>query len=295
VGYAQFINKNHFAFLVEMATGLLIGIAILGWRRERFLLYLAGVVLLWTALVLSKSRGGLLALTVQLILTVLLFLRSRQTTTTREGRKTLPRWTRSLAMTAAMIGVLISVTVAGVGWLGGDQLATGVETASVEISNDAAVTREGARRRDIWRATWLMFRAHPLVGTGLGGYWAAIPTYHGASGLQTPQQAHNDYLELLAGGGLIGAAILIWFALVLLRQARQSLMVARGFQRTALLGALIGLAGVAIHSTVDFGLHVTINALIAVALLSILSLNQIWLRPKSELATDTGTLQNRER
>src|SRR5262249_11538567 len=109
----------------------------------------------------------------------------------------------------------------------------------------------------------------------LGGYWAAVPTYHGASGLQTPQQAHNDYLELLAGGGLIGAAILIWFCVVLVKQARQSLQVARGFQRTAVLGALIGLAGVAIHSTVDFGLHVTINALIAVALLSILSQEQI--------------------
>ena len=39
----------------------------------------------------------------------------------------------------------------------------------------------------------------------MGGYWIAIPGYHNASGTLVPQEAHNDYLELLASGGIIGA------------------------------------------------------------------------------------------
>ncbi len=76
-----------------------------------------------------------------------------------------------------------------------------------------------------------MFSAHPIAGVGLGGYWAAIPTYHEASGLQTPQEAHNDYLELLASGGLIGLAIGSWFLFVVFRRIRDNLQSASPFRR----------------------------------------------------------------
>src|SRR5689334_25123788 len=53
-GYGQFINKNHFAYLMEMAFGLGIGVALM--KRERLLIYLALLLPIWTALVLSNSR-----------------------------------------------------------------------------------------------------------------------------------------------------------------------------------------------------------------------------------------------
>src|SRR6266478_1104615 len=135
--------------------------------------------------------------------------------------------------------------------------------------------REGARRRDIWGATWRMFKSHPIAGAGLGGYWAEIPVYHPASGVSTPQQAHNDYLELLASGGILGALLLVWLAVALIRQARQSISVTQGFQRAVLLGAIVSMVGVGMHSIVDFGLHVTINALVLVVLLAVISLGKL--------------------
>src|SRR5689334_17049478 len=67
-GYGQFINKNHFAYLMEMAFGLAIGIALAaGMKRERLLIYLALLLPIWTALVLSNSRGGILAMLVQIV------------------------------------------------------------------------------------------------------------------------------------------------------------------------------------------------------------------------------------
>jgi len=37
------------------------------------------------------------------------------------------------------------------------------------------------------------------------------PCLHDASGTMTPQEAHNDFFELLASGGIVGAAIGICF------------------------------------------------------------------------------------
>jgi O-antigen ligase len=173
---------------------------------------------------------------------------------------------------------MLIITVAGVAWLGGDQLSTGVETATIELSHENTA-HEGTRRSDIWRATWRMARAHPLAGAGLGGFWAELPQYHDGSGTSTPQQAHNDYLELLASGGLVAAAILIWFVVSLLRSARSAFQQEPGFQRGAALGSILGLIGIAVQSLVEFGLHVTSNALVLMMLLAILSLPRIDQQP----------------
>jgi len=269
MGYAQFINKNHFAYLMEMALGLVAGVAIMrSEKRERLLIYLAAFLVMWVALVLSNSRGGLLAMLAQVVCAPAIFLGSR--TRAADGAKS---WTRSVAVRAAMIVALLIVVAGGVVWLGGDQLATGAETASIEIAgSDQSELHEGARRRDIWRSSWLMFKAHPIAGAGFSGYWAEVPLFHQASGRLTPQQAHNDYLEVLASGGIIGVGLLIWFAIVVVRQARKALSASDGFQRAVASGAIIGLVGVAVHSTVDFGLHITANALVFVALVAILGL-----------------------
>jgi O-antigen ligase len=277
VGYAQFINKNHFAFLMEVALGLLIGVAIMQRSRiDRLLVYLSAAMLMWAAVVLSRSRGGLLTITVQVIFAGLLFAAFRRSGTSAQTRSRTVRWARSIVAVTILVAVLLGVVIAGVVWLGGDQLVTGVETATEELAGvDRSVVHEGARRRDIWRATWLMFKAHPIAGAGLGGYWIEAPIFHEASGALTPQQAHNDYLELLASGGILGAALFIWFAVKLVRQARHSVDSSEGFQRAVNMGAIIGLFGVGVHSIVDFGLHTTINALVFFALLAIVSLKSL--------------------
>ena len=112
-----------------------------------------------------------------------------------------------------------------------------------------------------------MFAAHPILGVGLGGYWIGITAYHDASGLMTPQEAHNDYLELLSSGGVIGFAIGVWFVVTVVRATRRNLLA--GDMRTARLGAILGIVGVAAHSLVDFGLHILVNAIVFLALISI--------------------------
>ena len=252
-GYGQFINKNHFAYLMEMAFGLGIGVALAGgFKRERLLIFVALLLPIWTALVLSNSRGGILAMLVQIVSAALL-LSSRGLNALRVG-----------LLVVLMAGVLF-----GTFWVGGDRLASNFENASSELNTGEANMRAGVSRNEIWRATLKMFAAHPITGVGLGGYWIGITTYHDASGLMTPQEAHNDYLELLASGGLVGFAIGVWFVVMVVRAVRANLAIDTGYVRALRLGALLGIVGVAAHSLVDFGLHILVNAVVFVSLIMI--------------------------
>jgi O-antigen ligase len=253
-GYGQFINKNHFAYLMEMAFGLGLGIILGGGvKRDRMMIYLALLLPIWTALVLANSRGGVLAMIAQIVVAVLLFT-------------SVQRVTHSFALRAVLLVVLVIGIALGTIWVGGDRLATNFENASSELTSDTL--RQGVSRNEIWRATLKMFAAHPILGVGLGGYWIGITAYHDASGLMTPQEAHNDYLELLSSAGVVGLALGIWFILAVFRRAHQSLLADVGYMRAVRLGAILGIVGVAAHSLVDFGLHITVNAVVFLTLIT---------------------------
>ena len=253
-GYAQFVNKNHFAYLMEMAFGLGLGILIAGGiKRDQVMIYLALLLPIWTGLVLANSRGGILAMLAQVLVAALMLL-SVQTSGIA----------RSSVVKVVLIVVLGAGVVFGTFLVGGDRLATNFEAATSEFNTETST--DGASRNEIWRASLKMFAAHPILGVGLGGYWTGITAYHDASGRMTPQEAHNDYLELLSSGGLIGFAIGIWFVLVIVRMTRKNLSVDNGFRRAVRFGAVLGLAGVAAHSLVDFGLHILINAIVFISL-----------------------------
>jgi O-antigen ligase len=246
-GFAQFINKNHFAFLTEMAFGLVVGLVI-GERSRQTLIYLAFLPPLWVGLVLSNSRGGILAMLVQVVIAALLL-------------------TKRLVLRTALVVALVAGVLAGTLWVGGDRLMSNFEQASSEVGVDT--TRQGASRNEIWRATLQLFAAHPILGAGLGGYWIAITAHHDASGTLTPQEAHNDYLELLASGGVIGLAIGVWFVVSVVRLIQMNLWSSAGSIRAIRAGAVLGLAGVAVHSLVDFGLHLMGNTIVFIALIMI--------------------------
>ena len=251
-GYGQFINKNHFAYLMEMAFGLGLGILIAGGiTRDRVMFYLALLLPIWTGLVLANSRGGILAMLAQVLVAAFLLLSLQPSSIAR-----------SSVVKVVLIVALVAGVLFGTFWVGGDRLASNFEAARSEFRPDAVNARDGVSRNEIWRASLKMFAANPFLGVGLGGYWIGITAYHDASGLMTPQEAHNDYLELLSSGGLIGFAIGVWFVVNVVRVVRKNISVDTGFRRAVRFGAVLGLAGVAAHSLVDFGLHILINAVV---------------------------------
>lgn len=268
-GYAQFINRNHFAFLMEMGIGMILGIILIERRQKSKLIsFLAALIIIWAATVFSGSRGGVIASVAQLAFAAFLMPGIRLSSTTEKGRKrknlTLIRSRGLLALRILMLLVVLAVSAIGVLHIGGEAVISRFEAASEDFGGASS-------RTEIWRATISLIKAQPITGVGFGGYLAAIPRFHQASGKVTPHQAHNDYLELVASGGIAGAVIGIWFVIVFVRKARRNLGSSIPFQGAGVLGALIGLAGVAVHSLFDFGLHIPVNALVAIVLLVIAS------------------------
>ena len=277
-GYAQFFNRNQFAFLMEMALGLILGLVVGGGvRKERLLIYLALLMPVWAALVLSSSRAGILSMIGQLIFTALLATAVRVKRKDHMSNNGRPEHggfkSGPLIIRVMLILCLVAVAIAGVLWLGGAPLVDKMASVQEEVGTDKSISPETTSRGEIWRATWQLIKAHPLVGVGFAAYGTIIPQYHEAAGLITPREAHNDYLELLASGGLVALALALWFLFLFARQARARLQQGNSFRRAVCFGALVGLFGVALHSSVDFGLHLTINAVIFIALVVIATVN----------------------
>ena len=276
-GYAQFVNRNHFAFVAEMTLGLLAGLAASrGATRERALVCLGLGLPVFAALVFANSRGGILAVLCQAAFLLLLRgtrvgkdLRGEGRDPRDEEPTLFARISRTLPFRVALSVVLLAVLVLGMIWVGGDPLAERMGTVSEEMASDGSADPTRTGRAQIWKATWEMTKEHALLGVGLGGYWVAVPRYHAGSGALVPQQAHNDYLELLASGGIAGAALLLLFAMLFAGRVRERLSGRDSFGRSAALGACVGLFGVAVHSLVDFGLHATANSLMAVGLVAL--------------------------
>jgi putative inorganic carbon (hco3(-)) transporter len=273
-GFAQFINRNHFAFLMEMTLGLVLGLMVGGGiDHERLLIYFAVGAPIWAGLVLSNSRGAICSLLGQVLFLAVMCGSLRPIPFAPERGWSmvdrLGRVFRSLLVRAVLIIGMVAAISIGIFWMGGDPLAGRLESLSGEIRAEG----DSVRRLNLWAATWELIKENPIAGIGFDAYWVAINRYHRASGELVPREAHNDYLELLASGGVIGAVLAAWFMIALILTARRKLRTGDGFNKAACLGALIGLFGVAIHSFVDFGLHITINAAIFASLATIITLD----------------------
>ena len=288
IGYGQIISRNQFAFMMEMTLGLSLGLAAArATRHASRLFYLALALPACAALILANSRGGILTMLCQLLFISALvapsWLSQRGARVEVDAKaRGLRRRAFALAARVVVAAALVALVSIAVVWVGGERVVSNLSTVGEELSarNEEAATRWNTRRVDIWRATWEMFKENPVAGVGMGGYWAAIPRYHDASGQYIPQQAHNDYLELLASGGLVGAVVFICFVFIFLRRARETLRRGDAFRRAACVGALAGLFGVAVHSLFDFGLHMTANAALFVALVVIAAANDLLLKER---------------
>ena len=273
VGFGQFINHNHFAFLAEMSLGLVLGLMLSRpLRMTRLVWCLAMAIPMWIAVVYSGSRGGLASITVQvLFIALLIFIAKPGRELLKEGNRQehVRRLGPFLVTRVVLIASFLIVMVLGMVWVGGDPLAYKLEAIRYEFGVKDSDKYTRTYRSTIWPMTWEMIKDHPIGGVGFGGYWIAITRYHNASGELTPQQAHNDYLELLASGGLIGVAIGLWFIGGFCKSVLIRLRHPDPLLGALSIGALAGIFAVAIHSIVDFGLHITINALLFATLMVI--------------------------
>jgi O-antigen ligase len=115
-------------------------------------------------------------------------------------------------------------------------------------------------RAVVWKGTLSAFRDFPVFGTGLGTFEHVFKLYQPAGLQNIYEHAHNDYLELLLETGIAGVLAAAAFIYVVLWETfRYSSNGKTSYLRA---GFICSLLTVAVHSLVDFNLHIPSNAIL---------------------------------
>jgi len=239
--FGPYVNRNHFAGFVELTVPVGLSLMVFrGLRREVFPLAALLTIIPVSALVLAGSRGGIISFAFQLGVLALL-VRSRRS---REG----PRM--------AAVGIVALAAVALIAWIGAGR-------AIERFSNLPQTDTSLGRRLTMALAASQIVRNHPILGSGLGTLVVVYPRYETTYDGKVVEHVHDDYMELLAETGLLGGICGLSFLVLLYRQARNNFEAAQGhFSRAIHAAGIVAVAGLLLHSFVDFNLHIPANALL---------------------------------
>lgn len=255
IPFASFVNQHHFAAFMNMTLGLSLGLVFGGaLRKDKILLLLSAAFLMIVALILTGSRGGLLS-----FVGVSSFLLLPKFLIKKSASETVPnglinRFGRQFALIIGLMVLLAGVLVT-VSLLGGDQSLL----RGIGLQNNQADASNG--RIHFWSVALQIFFDYPILGAGLNAFGAAFTQYDTWNGAYRIEQAHNDYLQILADAGILGFACVAAFIYFLFKKGWPAASAARhDFRSSTAMGALAGCFGILVHGIFDFPLRTPSNA-----------------------------------
>jgi O-antigen ligase len=290
--FGPFINRHHFAGYMELALAIPLGLIFSGSvDKDKRFIYFFAAGLMGIALVMTNSRGGVISLVAEIIFLVATMGLQRRRKKKRETAKKKPRLI-SAAIKAGLALTLIVALFGGVVLMGGEDALSRLVGS---VNTDDPTTG----RAHFWSVTTEIIKTHPLIGTGLGAFSVVYTGYDSRNGRYRLEQAHNDYLQVLSDGGIVGGALGLFFIVGLFRMGFARRESTDDFRRGVATGALAGCFAVLVHSFFDFTLHTPSNALLFLVLAALATVNgrveEPQARPKrrrrrSEPVVSTATL-----
>lgn len=276
IPFGPFVNQHHFAALMEMASGLTLGLLFgkATGKANRPLLIIAGI-LMGIAIIFTGSRGGLISFIVVVGIVIAINFFSGETkvkTPEKDGAHFI--YSRPKLMMLAAGSALIVFIFVVVFLLGGEQSVirgVGLQTGGIDFTTG---------RTHFWAIALRIFWDHPILGAGLDAFGNAFPPYDSWAGIFRVEQAHNDYLQILADAGIVGFLCVAAFIFLFFKK---SVSVIRGsadvFRRNTAVGALAGCCGILVHSFFDFPLRTPANAFFFLTLVTLATVS-IYYPPK---------------
>lgn len=251
IPFGPFVNQHHFASFMQMTGGVALGL-VFGrtLSRNTKLLIATGAVLMGTAVAMTSSRGGMLGFAAMLLVVAFLSL-GRQNRTSEDAR--IFTKLRANAGIVAGAAAIVLLTFGTVLFVGGDESllrGVGAATPGADISTG---------RFHFWPIAIKIFLANPILGAGLDAFGVAFTRYDTWNGVLRVEQAHNEYLQMLADAGIVGFLLLAAFILIFFRKASAVIASAQGSRRAIAAGAFAGCFGILIHSFFDFPLRTFSN------------------------------------
>jgi O-antigen ligase len=255
--YGPFVNRNHMGTWLVMALPLVMGYIFARFdgraRRGPFaaaidtrMVWLMGsAVMMFMAVIISLSRSAAVG-----VLSAGVFAAASSGTRRSGG------WRGVLAAAAVFVLILVAIPRSiDLGVRFGEPVAPGTSTAWA--------------RAAIWRETVPIVRDFPLTGTGAGTFPTAMLVYQQSDRRMFFNQAHNQYLQFAAEGGLLVIVPLICATVLFARTAARRLAKDRTAMVWVRTGAAAGIVGVLVQSIWETGLRLPANGLLFAALCAI--------------------------
>lgn len=252
--FGPYVNRNHYAGLMELWTPLAIGLALCPENTlARRWFWCAVALVMGSSVLLSGSRGGMVALLAEIVVLTL------AASAVHGGRK-------------ALAAVAIALVLIGGAVWGLDQ-GRALDRFKESMRPNTAMQEEAsAHRIGAWKGSWILFRQHWVAGSGLETFENLFPAVRPFATDKIWTHAHNDWLQFLAETGVVGAMLVLWILYAGGVQAWRNLKETSGTATGAILiGMTAGCLGLMIHGWLDFNFHVPANAASFVVLAAVLT------------------------
>ncbi|MDE2320515.1 MAG: O-antigen ligase family protein [candidate division NC10 bacterium] len=266
--FGPYVNRNHFAGYMEIAIPLTIGYLLVQAPvrkgrltiRQRFLLWTSqqtsksvllmfAAIFMGAALLLTGSRGGLVSFVGSMVFFVVMATMRRASHS--KGRR----------LALAFFGLVLIAAV----WMGGNRAFLSMERLEQTFQEPTV-----EERSILWQDTLRMAGDYLRLGSGFNTFEEVFPTYKTSTAQMIFQYAHNDYLQLLAEGGIGAFCLVIWCLIVWYRDLFGRWLVRQDpFAGIMTLAGMTAVFAMLIHSLTDFNLHIPANAIVTVTVLAI--------------------------
>ena len=261
---APFINRNHTAgwllMALSLSAGYLAGGVATGLRgvrpgwRDRILwlssrdaseTLLTGfaIAVMAIAIVVTASRSGSFCLA----LVILMFV--------SWGTRRQLSVSRKVIASAYLLGVVLAAVSLG-----------GMDRLAGRLNDTSWWDLDG--RLNVWQDTIRIIQDSPLTGTGLNTYGIAMLRYQTVRDGSQYIEAHNDYLQIVAEGGLLLGLPILLSLMLFIREIWRRFREKNDDTATYWLraGAAVGLCAIVTQETVDFTLQMPGAAVLFVVL-----------------------------
>ncbi|MES2706502.1 MAG: O-antigen ligase family protein [Verrucomicrobiota bacterium] len=267
-----FGNSNHMAGFLILASFPLLGVAVLGRGVSPFLRSLCGVIFAVGGLGVgfSTSRGGVVGFfcALPLFICLALVILKASAGKRQTSGKAMGWWFLSLTGGFAL---LLTVSVLAM------RKFYGTTDFMSHLSGRSA----------LWDAALEQWQTSPIIGTGARSYEYMERAFRTLDtnwmtyvGEFDAIYAHNDLLQCLADYGIVGLLLILTAVVLHFIHALLGIIRIRqkpdgdsgaGMATGLAAGSLCSLAGIAVHSMVDFNLHIGINVVMAAILMGFLA------------------------
>ncbi|MCD4742962.1 MAG: O-antigen ligase family protein [Desulfobacteraceae bacterium] len=253
-----YINRNHYAGLMEMIFPVALALFLFHRPRTENTTFFSGIIeifkqekanihiligtgalLIITSIFISLSRGGMISTCIGLIFFLGLSFKKKAS--------------KQNSILIISLIIIAGFSISWFGWHPINDRFSSLQTSAGDLS---------LGRYNYWEDSKGIINNFPVTGSGFGTFSDIYPSFQTIDGRHDLQHAHNDYVELMTEGGIIGVLLIFSFLATLFFKTYKAFRLRKdAWSIYIYMGSITGMISILIHSFSDFNMHIGANGL----------------------------------